>query len=278
VRLTTVGVSGSMPGPGSPASCHLVEVPDPSEPGRVWRLVLDLGNGALGALQRHADPRDLDAVLLSHLHPDHCLDVCSLYVQLRYDPRGGGGRVPVRGPAGVAERLARAYDPGPVRDAAASGDPLGELLVFGEWTARVPVVVGPVTVVPVPVHHPVEAYGFRVTAPGPDGRSVTLAYSGDTGPGPGLDEVAEAADLLLCEAGFTVAQSGVPGLHCSGRDAGEAAARGGVGRLVLTHVPPWNDRATALAEASAAFDGPVEVARTGATWQVGERSWLGEGS
>ncbi|MGF1647381.1 MAG: alpha/beta hydrolase fold domain-containing protein [Kineosporiaceae bacterium] len=268
MRLTTVGVSGSLPGPGSPASCHLVEVPDPRQAGRVWRLVLDLGNGSLGALQRHVDPRDLDAVLLSHLHPDHCLDVCPLYVLLRYDPRGPGPRIPVWGPAGVCERLARSYDPGAVRDPGTDG-PFTDLLDFHEFRARVPVTVGPVTVTPVPVHHPVEAYGFRVTAPVPGGgRPLVLAYSGDTGPGPGLDELAAGADLLLCEAGFTIAQSSTPGLHCSGRDAGEAARRGGAGHLVLTHVPPWNAPATALAEAAEVFAGPLDLGRPGASWEV----------
>ncbi|MGF1661591.1 MAG: MBL fold metallo-hydrolase [Kineosporiaceae bacterium] len=273
MRLTTVGVSGSMPGPGSPASCHLVEIPDPAVPDRVWRLVLDLGSGSLGELQRHVDPRDVDAVLLSHLHPDHCLDVCPLYVLLRYDPRRPARPVPVWGPGGVAERLARAYDPAPVRDPGrdpGAGEPFTDLLDFRELRAGVPVAVGPVTVTPIPVHHPVEAYGFRVTAPGgAGGRPPVLAYSGDTGPGPGLDELAIGVDLLLCEAGFTVAQSGTPGMHCSGRDAGQAAARGGAGRLVLTHVPPWNDPATALAEAAEVFPGPLDLARPGASWDVG---------
>lgn len=285
MRLTTVGVSGSLPGPWSPASCHLVEVPDPHDAGKTWRVVLDLGNGSLGALQRVADPGALDAVLLSHLHPDHCLDVAPLAVLLRFDPRGAGAtrdRLPVWGPTGVAERLARAYDPDPVRVPAddpdghfpGAGEPLTDLMAFHEWRDRQPVAIGPLTVTPIRVHHPVEAYGFRVSGPGPGGSLVTLSYSGDTGPGPGLDAVAEGTDLFLCEAGFTVAQAGQQvtdgGLHCSGRDAGEAAARGRVGRLVLTHVPPWNIRAEADSSAREAFAGPVDLAAPGQTWVVGE--------
>src|SRR6266536_1241487 len=104
MRLTAVGCSGSFPGPGSPASCYLVEHEG-------FRLVLDLGSGALGPLQRHADLLDIDAVLLSHLHADHCLDLCPYVVYRRYHPDGPPPRLPVYGPRGTHGRLAAAYDP-----------------------------------------------------------------------------------------------------------------------------------------------------------------------
>ena len=97
MRLTIVGCAGSFPGPDSAASCYLVEADD--DAGRRWRVLLDLGSGALGPLQRHLPLADLDAVLLSHLHPDHCADLCGLYVALRYNPAGRPERrLPVYGP------------------------------------------------------------------------------------------------------------------------------------------------------------------------------------
>src|SRR3712207_2579691 len=105
MRLTVVGCSGSFPGPTSSASCYLLEAP---YDGRTYRLVLDLGNGAFGSLQRHIDPLSVDAVALSHLHADHCLDLTSYYVQRRYHPDGPHPRVPVLGPGGAADRLANA--------------------------------------------------------------------------------------------------------------------------------------------------------------------------
>src|SRR5215467_4030796 len=99
--LTIVGCSGSFPGPGSAASCYLVTAGD-------FRLVVDLGNGAFGALQRFADPAAVDAVLISHLHADHCLDMCAYHVFRAYHPTGTLPRIPVYGPAGTADRLARA--------------------------------------------------------------------------------------------------------------------------------------------------------------------------
>ena len=111
MRLTVVGNSGSYPGPDSPASCYLLEAEDDAaDAPRTWRILLDLGSGALGTLQQLTDPLGIDAVLLSHLHADHCLDLCGYYVMRKYHPRGPQPRIPVYGPEGTALRMAKAYD------------------------------------------------------------------------------------------------------------------------------------------------------------------------
>ena len=98
-----MGCAGSFPSPDSPASCYLVEADDGD--GRTWRVVLDLGSGALGPLQRYTRLDALDAVVLSHLHPDHFVDVCGLYVARRYSPDGPvAGALPVYGPAATGAR------------------------------------------------------------------------------------------------------------------------------------------------------------------------------
>jgi ribonuclease BN (tRNA processing enzyme) len=252
VRLTVVGCSGSYPGPDSPASCYLLEA---EHDGRTWRVLLDLGNGALGQLHRYADPLTIDAVLVSHLHADHCLDLCGYYVMRKYHPTGPQPRIPVWGPAGTAERMARAYDL-PV-------DPgMTEEFDFRAYDGD-PVEVGPFRIEARQVVHPVTAYALRVSAGG-----RTLAYSGDTGPCPALDEVARGADLLLAEASFRTGDDNPPDLHMTGADCGRTAAEAGVERLVLTHVPPWYDPADAEAEARGQWPGPVELARAGATYDV----------
>src|SRR6266571_2065081 len=101
MELTIVGCSGSFPGPDSASSSYLLTAEG-------FRLLVDLGNGALGALQRYASPGDIDAVLISHLHADHCLDMCSYQVFRTYHPSGELPRIPVYGPAGTADRLSRA--------------------------------------------------------------------------------------------------------------------------------------------------------------------------
>ena len=252
MRLTVVGCSGSYPGPDSPASCYLLEEDDAD--GRTWRILLDLGSGALGALHHYADPLTIDAVALTHLHPDHCLDLCGYYVMRKYHPGGPQQRLPVYGPSGTGERMTRAYD-------LPDGLGMGQEFDFRPYDGTV--TVGPFAVEAIPVVHPVEAYGLRVTAGG-----SALAYTGDTAPCEALDRLAHGADLLLAEASFRDGDENPPEIHLTGTDGGVLAGRAGVARLVITHIPPWFDKGGMLAEAQAVWDGPTELARAGATYDL----------
>ena len=107
MRVRVVGCSGSFSGPRSASSCYLVEH---EAQGRTWRLVLDLGSGALGELQRYTDPTAVDAYLISHLHPDHLVDLCGLYVLHTYDPHASHpDRIAVHGPAALREHMDGVY-------------------------------------------------------------------------------------------------------------------------------------------------------------------------
>lgn len=258
MRLTVVGCAGSFPGPDSPASSYLVQADD--DAGRTWNVLLDLGSGALGPLQRVCDPADLDLVGLSHLHPDHMADVCGLYVYLKYHPGSPARRrAEVHGPFGTASRIADAYG-------LEAGESMGEHLTVHTWQPGRAVRVGPMTLTPVAVEHPVPAYGVRVQGPAEADptRTVTLAYTGDTDSCPGLDELARGADLLLAEAAFVEGRDDAArGIHLTGRRAAQAAADGQAARLVLTHLPAWNDPDVVLAEAREVYDGPVALASPG---------------
>lgn len=250
-QLTVVGCSGSFPGPDSPASCYLLEA---EHAGRTWRILVDLGSGAFGALQRYVDPRAIDAVLFSHLHADHCLDLTGYYVLRKYHPAGAQPRIPVWGPRGTADRMARAYDLPTEPGMRGEFD-------FREYDGAFS--LGPFEIEPVAVDHPVEAYGLRIRAGG-----AVLAYTGDTGPCEALDRLAADADLLLAEASFRSRDTNPPGLHLSGADCGTVATRAGAKRLVLTHIPPWFDRAEMRAEAEATYAGPLDVAEAGTVYAL----------
>jgi ribonuclease BN (tRNA processing enzyme) len=256
VKLTVIGCSGSFPGPESPASCYLLEAPyDDGTGERTWRVLLDLGNGALGRLQQVVDPLTVDAVLLSHLHADHCLDLCGYYVMRKYHPDGPRPRLPVWGPSDTANRMARAYDL-PV-------DPgMRHEFDFRAYDGK-PLRVGPFTVDAIPVEHPVEAYGLRVTC-----GSTTLAYTGDTAPCEALERLAAGVDLLLAEASFRDGDQNPPEIHLTGADCGRLAAAAEASRLVLTHIPPWFDKAEMLAEAKAEWDGKAELAVAGTSYEL----------
>lgn len=261
MRLVVLGCSGSGPGPDSPASGYLVEAGDA-------HLVLDLGNGTLGALQRHLDPWRLDAVVFSHLHPDHCADFAALVVYRRYHPRPPVDptvhRLPVHAPAEAADRFAVAYAPSAAERAATD---LTDVFDFRPLSDGGRVDVAGAVLTAAAVDHPCEAYALRVSH---GGRS--LVYSGDTGPCERLVELARGADVLLCEASWPhrSEQWDEPpaGVHLSGRQAGEHAAAAGVGRLLLTHVPAWHDGAQLLAEAKEVFAGPVELAAADAGYAI----------
>ncbi len=250
--LTVLGCSGSVPAPESPASGYLVRAEGTS-------VVLDLGNGTFGALQSYLDPFSLDGLLLSHLHPDHCADVSALTVYRRYHPNPPPcDVVALYGPRDAAERLVAAYAPN--ADERESTD-LSDVYSFRSYGEAV--VIGPFEVRAAPVDHPCEAYALRI---GHAGRS--LVFSGDTGPCRQLVELATGADVLLAEASWPDRPDNPPGIHLSGTDAGEAAAAAGVGRLLITHVPPWTDPDRVLTEAKAAFDGPIELVRQGTHYDI----------
>ena len=254
MKITVVGCAGSYPGPDSSASCYLLEAQTKEgRKKRTWRVLLELGNGALGQLHRYADPLAVDAVIFSHLHADHCLDLCGYYVMRKYHPKGAQPQIPVYGPSDTANRLARAYDlplePG-----------MHEEFDFRTFDGAFE--VGPFSFEPIPVAHPVAAFGLRISADG-----ATVGYSGDTGPCAGLDRVASHVDMLIAEASFRAQDDNPPHLHLTGTDAGETAHRMKVPHLVLTHIPPWFDSKTALGEAKAVYSGPITMAKPGDVYE-----------
>ncbi|MFL6091054.1 MAG: MBL fold metallo-hydrolase [Aeromicrobium sp.] len=253
MKLTIVGCSGSYPGPDSAASCYLVEEP---YDGGIYRLVLDMGNGALGALQRYVDLRDVNAAAISHLHADHSFDLSVYYVVSRYHPDGSMPTLPLFAPAGADRFLSRSYGPEP--------DP-GILQHFDycDLSDGLKVELGPFTVTFAAVDHPVEAYAMRLEAGG-----KTLVYSGDSGPFEALDRIAEGADVFLCEASFVESKVNPPHLHLTGAEAGEIATKAKVGRLLITHIPAWTDRAEVERDTKSAWDGQLDLVNAGDVFEI----------
>lgn len=244
MKLTVVGCAGSFPNATSPASSYLVEHDG-------YALMLDLGNGSFGALATYRDVRTVDAVALSHLHPDHCADVCGLYVSRRYNPAGMLPAIPVVGPTGLAERLDEMYG------LAGRSESMSSVFEFEEYSAN-PITLGPFSITTAPVRHCVPAFALKVEAGG-----QTLVYSGDTGPCQALQDLAVGADLALFEGSNVSTVDNPPDLHMSGKQAGALAQAAGVSNLVLTHFVAWNDTNEVMAEARDEFDGNLSMAVPG---------------
>ncbi|WP_433269267.1 MBL fold metallo-hydrolase [Actinosynnema sp. CS-041913] len=254
MQLTVLGCSGSAPGPDRPTSGYLVEAAG-------IRIALELGGGVFGPLQQRCDPFELDAVLLSHLHLDHCADFSALTTYLRAHPAPPASfdRLRVLAPSHAPSRLAAAH--------AASEEEL-DALRLADTFDFVPLeegrfTVGPVSIEVAPMRHICEAYAFRISHEG-----ASLVFTGDTVPCPELVALARGADLLLADAAWREQAGRANYLHMSGRETSVVATEAGVRRLVLTHVLPWSDRDGVLADAVEAFTGPVSLAEPGATYVV----------
>jgi ribonuclease BN (tRNA processing enzyme) len=243
MRLTVIGCSGSYPGPDNPASCYLLEADG-------FRLVIDMGNGGLGALQKYIGLFDVDAIVLSHLHADHCVDLYSYAIARTYTPAGIKPPISVHAPAGARERLAGIHgegDAGTVLDRFRYCD-----LAPGQLE------IGPFAVTAARMNHPVETYGLRFTHDG-----TSIAYSGDTGETDELLGLASGANVLLCEASFTERPGLPPDLHLTSRQAAGYAQRAETGGLLLTHLQSWVQPEVSLSEAAAAYSGGLDLARPG---------------
>jgi ribonuclease BN (tRNA processing enzyme) len=247
MRVTVVGCSGTFPGPESACSCYLVEAGG-------FRLLLDFGNGALGALQRWHSMFEVDAVLVTHLHPDHCLDLVPYAYARRFNPAGTLPPLPVYGPADTEQRLCRVFDPPPTEGLTDVYD--FHVLEPGDLH------LGPLQLRVAHLPHPVESLGVRIEAD-----SRTLCYSADTGASDTLVDLARDADLFICEASY-LDENNPPGIHLTGQQAGQHATEAGARHLLLTHVPPWTDEDDVLTQARSAYTGPITAARSGITLEV----------
>ncbi|HEV2769028.1 MAG TPA: MBL fold metallo-hydrolase [Solirubrobacteraceae bacterium] len=252
MRITVLGKSPSWSDAGGACSGYLVEE-------GVTALLLDCGNGVFGKLREHRPYAEIDAVVISHLHADHFLDLVPFSYALTYGPGAGGARpalhLPPDGRAGL-RRVVGTWGP--------------EELVEGAFTVREyhadeTLQIGPLRVRFTRVPHFMVTHAVEVST----GAGARFTFGADTGPSDDLVTFAAATDLLMLEA--TVAEpepDPEPRGHLTPAEAGEHAARAGARRLVVTHLTDETDPAWALGEVRRAYDGPAELAAQGAVYEL----------
>lgn len=247
--IVVLGSSGTHPGPGRMCSGYLLRTGG-------TQVLVDCGYGSTGNLYRLARVDDLDAIVLTHAHPDHCVDLLGIYYALRFHT-GGEQTIDVYAPAGTAEVLAGLLSRESQQEFAricrfqdvSGGDRLeiGDLSFDFYWSI-----------------HPVPTVSVRASH---DGRVAT--YSADSAGGPSLVDAARDADLFLCEATWPdEADHYPPHVHLSPQGAAKVAVDAGARRLVLTHLWPSTDRADVRSRAASAYDGPLWLAEDGQVWMV----------
>ena len=246
-RLVVLGSCGAWPEPGRACSGFVVEH-------QGFRVVLDLGYGTFSRLARRVGSTvadGVDAVVVTHSHPDHMVDLHALF-RARWFGRRGAASIPVFAAEGVLERL-RCLEDDDADDIAAVFDlhPL----------PADPYEVGPFSLSSWLLPHFVPNAGVRLSSEG-----LTVAYTGDTGPDPSLALMGRNADLFIVEAsdrnqGASTRSAAVGGsMHMTGRDAGQAASAANAHRLMLTHFWPGSDREQTRRAAEAVYSGEVIVA------------------
>jgi len=253
MRLTVLGGSAASPNAGMGCAGLLVQTDR-------TRLVLDLGPGTLQELRRHTDFRALDAVIVSHMHVDHVLDLLALRHALAYNPQPASAPVPIWLPPGGCEILTQATAP---FDACDEPGRFAATVKVAEYDPARPLTTGDVVVTFAPAVHYIPAWAIRVQLPSAPG----LGYTGDTGPAAGLAEFFAGVRVLVAEA--TLLEGGVRSLDERGSltagEAGQLAVAAGAEILVLTHMWEEHGFTAYRAQAAAVFAGQIEMAAPGLT-------------
>ena len=246
MRLIVLGRSPASPNPGEACAGYLVE-------GGGARVVVDIGPGVVAQLVRRHHPDELDAVVVSHMHADHMLDLVTLRYVYPWRSRPTDQRLHVVLPPGSADQMLD------LAKGVGSARHFEDCFRLSEHDGSTPLSFGSLSLRPIETQHYIPCWGFRIEA---DGRR--LAYTADTAPSPGLTDLADRADLLLSEATLRSLDEDAappePRGHLTPAEAGAAARDGGARRLLLTHLPVNGDGSWARDQAAETFGADVELA------------------
>jgi len=243
MKLTVLGACGSWPDQGTALSGYLIQ----HEGYNLW---VDCGSGTMANLQKYISIAAVDAMIITHEHADHCVDVYPLFYARYYNRQGEDG-MPLFIPKGFDERMMSLLSEESVEGFHIGFD-VHEVVPEESFEA------GPFAITSHPMAHlGLPALGFRISANG-----TTLAYTGDTGPSPHVTELAREADVFMAEATYQDRDQ-LTAFHLSARQAAVAARNAESKQLILTHLLPSHDKDVSRGEAADEYDGPIKVAVEG---------------
>ena len=254
MQLTILGRSPASPNPGEACAGYLVE-------GGGGRVLVDIGPGVVAQLLRRHHPDELDAVVVSHLHADHMLDLVTLRYVYPWRALRKDQRLRVVLPPGSADQM--------LELARGVGNPqhFEDAFRLSEHDGSSPIAFAGLSLTPVETEHFIPCWGFRVEA---DGR--VLGYTADTGPCDAVQTIADSADLFLSEATLrSLDEDAEPPErrgHLLPEEAGDAAHRAGARRLMLTHLPADGDGSWARVAASEAYRADAEIAEPARRYEI----------
>ena len=250
MELIVLGANGTWPEEGGALSGYLLRQDG-------FNLWVDCGSGTMANLQKYISIGDVDAMIITHEHADHCVDVYPLFYARYYAQQGANG-MPLYIPKGFGGRLNGLLSDESI-DAFHEGFSVHEVQPGDEFEE------GPFRIRARGMAHlGLPALGFRIENDG-----TALTYTGDTGPTHELVDLARGSDVLLAEATYQDSDT-LSEFHMSSRQAAEHAREAGVSRLILTHILPTHDKARSIRQAAEEFSGPIDAAVEGFTMEVGE--------
>jgi len=254
MQITILGKSPSWADVGGACSGYLLESAG-------TKLLVDCGSGVFGKLREQTDYAGIDAIVISHFHGDHCLDLMPYAYALTYSPRWSPSNPAPRPklfvPAGGSDLLCQ------IAGVLGPGDAIVNAFEVSEYGPQDVVAVGDLELRFCPVPHFIPTFAISATAAGEEGRFV---FGADCGPNQALIDFAQGSDLLLIESTLRAGDDDEPRVHLTAAEAGEHGRAANVGQLVLTHISDELDQAVSVAEASTAFGGEVTLASEGAVF------------
>jgi ribonuclease BN (tRNA processing enzyme) len=254
MELTILGRSPASPNPGEACAGYLLE-------GGGGRVLVDIGPGVVAQLLRRHHPDELDAVVVSHLHADHMLDLVTLRYVYPWRARPKDQRLRVILPPGSADQILE------LARGVGNAQHFEDAFRLSEHDGSSPLSFAGLSLTPVETEHFIPCWGFRAEA---DGR--VLGYTADTGPCDAVQTIADGADLFLSEATLrSLDEDAEPPErrgHLLPEEAGDAARRAGAHRLMLTHLPADGDGSWARVAASEAYGADAEIAEPARTYEL----------
>lgn len=254
MQITVLGKSPSWQDAGGACSGYLVEAAD-------TKILIDCGSGVFGKLRERIDYGELDAIVISHFHGDHCLDLMPYAYALTYSSRWSSANPAPRPrlivPAGGSEVLCQ------IASVLGPGDAIVDAFEVSEYEQTETIEAGDFELNFCLVPHYIPTFAISVTAAGEQGR---FTFGADCAPNQELIDFAKGSDLLLIEATLRESEDDEPRGHLTATEAGEHGRAAEVARLVLTHISDDLDQARSVAQASEAFGAEVTLASEGAVF------------
>lgn len=216
MKLTTLGCWGGYPYKDGGTTSYLLTGHDG------FQLLMDAGSRSLNELEKEISPLDLDAVLISHYHPDHVadLEVLSHYRQLYPKHLWESKVLPIYAHDEDRPEFDKLTIPEVSKGIAYDVDGMQS--------------IGPFDITFIKTVHPVICYAFRIVE---RETGQILLFTADTGYFEGLADFVKGADLFLADVYLYEGNENHPA-HLTTKEAGEIAVQAGVKKLVLTHMPP----------------------------------------